>query len=143
MRRNLRVTYAAMAWILVGAVVAQFFFAGIGIFAGAGFTLHALVGASIVFFLPLLMLPLGLVARLPRRLTLLTTSVPALVILQSLLLAPYRGVGDQSLRLFSALHPVNAILILWVAVTIVEKVRSLSAAEPGPVQPATGELPQA
>jgi hypothetical protein len=132
-----------MALVLVAAVVVQFFFAGLGIFTPAGFDLHVDVGATIVFFLALAMIVVGLLARLPRRLIWLTAAVPALVIVQSLLLFPYHISGTGWLRVISALHPVNALAILWVAVELaltVKRSQPLVHAEPTR-QPLESTLP--
>jgi hypothetical protein len=122
-----RTAYAWMAIVLVAAVVVQFFFAGLGIFTPAGFDLHVDVGATIVGLLPLVMIVVGVIAKLPGRLLWITGGVTLLVAVQSLLLFPYHISGTGWLRIISALHPVNALVIMWLSLHIATRARQLQA----------------
>ncbi|HEY8291145.1 MAG TPA: DUF6220 domain-containing protein [Thermomicrobiales bacterium] len=98
--------HMGLAWIVLAAVVAQFFFAGLGLFTTAGFGAHRLIG-SLTVPVSLVLLLLALAGRLGRLRIGLSAALFGLTLVQSLLI---RGPG-----LVAALHPVNAIAILYVA----------------------------
>lgn len=109
--RTMRWTYMVVAWIVLVAVIVQFFLAGLGVFAGArNFELHRSLG----FSLPLFML-LGLLAafgaRLPWKTIGLTTLLPVLVILQSVFI----GLWQSGATSVAALHVVNGLAIFSLA----------------------------
>ena len=88
--------------------------AGAGILV-AGFWLgyHAAFGYFIIL-LPLLLLPLGLLARLPRSLNWLSGLLAVLALIQPMLLwGKHLG-----LPLLAALHPVNALLLFALVPTM-------------------------
>ncbi len=102
--------------------------AGLGIFSNAGFFFwHTTVNASVAFFLPLLVILVGWVGRVPVRLRWLTSALPALVLVQSLLLFPYHMNARGVWRAISGLHVMNALFIYWVALQLVERNRAWSA----------------
>ena len=100
--------YLALAWLFVGCVAVQVFLAGMATFVDAArWTWHT--GFVHAFeFLPLLMLPVAFLARTPAALRWLTGALFALIWLQYLT-ANIGGIAG-------AFHPVNALLIFWVAV---------------------------
>ncbi|HKW19874.1 MAG TPA: DUF6220 domain-containing protein [Ktedonobacterales bacterium] len=109
--RAMRWTYMVIAWIVLVAVIVQFFLAGLGVFAGvSNFQMHRSLGYS----LPLLML-LGLLAafaaRLPWKVIGLTALLPALVILQSVFI----GLWQPGTNSIAALHVVNGLAIFSLA----------------------------
>ena len=107
LRRWFRRGYICVAILFVLCVIFQVFMAGAGILV-AGFWLgyHAAFGYFIIF-LPLLLLPLGLLARLPRSLNWLSGLLAVLALIQPMLLwGKHLG-----LPLLAALHPVNALLL--------------------------------
>jgi len=57
--------------------------------------------------------------------------VPALTVLQALLLFPYHMNAQGVLRAISALHVLNALLIFWVAFQLVERTRLYMASPVG------------
>jgi hypothetical protein len=126
-----RRVYVIGTGLTVAAVAVQVFLAGLGIFTTSGFFLHANIGSAIVFFLPLLLVLAGWFGRVPGRLLWLTAALPGLVIVQSLLLAPYHIQGAGAWRAISALHVVNALFIFWVSIQVLERSRALSP-QPGP-----------
>jgi Family of unknown function (DUF6220) len=122
-------TFVVGTWLVLAAVLVQMLLAGFGIFADAGFLVwHATASAGVVFLLPLLLLLLGWWGRVPGHIIRLAAAVPALVIVQSLLLAPYHMNAQGVLRAVSGLHVLNAILIFWVALQVVERARTWSPA---------------
>lgn len=106
MRNILSRMHAGLAWIILAAVVAQFFFAGLGLFGAADFGAHRLTG-SLIVPASLILFLLALAGRLGGAAIGLSALLFGLTLVQSLLV---RGPS-----LVAALHPVNAIAILYVA----------------------------
>ena len=103
-----RRSYLVLAWVFAGCVAVQVFFAGMATFVDAarwawhrGF-IHAFE------FLPLLMLPAAFLARAPAAMRWLTGALFALIWMQYLT-ANIGGIA-------AAFHPVNALVISWIAV---------------------------
>jgi uncharacterized protein DUF6220 len=116
-----RRAYAGGTWVLAAAVVAQFLLAGLGIFADAEFLAwHATVGAAVIFGLSLLLVLIGWLGGMPGRKLWLTAGIAGLVIVQSLLLSPYRMNATGVLRAVAGLHVVNGLVIFWVALRLLE-----------------------
>jgi hypothetical protein len=104
-------TYVVSAWIILAAVIVQFFLAGMGVFVDARtFHLHAYLGYSL-FFVMLIVLLIAFAARLPWRAIGLSALLPALVLLQSILIE----IGRGGLPAVAALHPVNGLAIFSLA----------------------------
>jgi hypothetical protein len=123
-REIARQAYAIGIWLLLASVLIQVMLAGLGIFANAAFFFwHVNVNGAVVFFLPLVLVGIGWYGRVPRRMLLLTAAISGLVIVQSLLLIPYRMQAPGLLRAVAGLHAVNALFIFWVAVRLLERVR--------------------
>ncbi len=130
MRKLARRAFVAGAWLVLASVLLQLLLAGLGVFADAGFFFwHASVNAVVVGCLPLLLVPVGWLARAPRHTLWLSAAVPGLTALQSLLLLPYHMNAQGVLRAISGLHVLNAILIFWVALQLVERARDWSVGE--------------
>jgi hypothetical protein len=122
-----RRVFVVGVWLVVASVLLQFLLAGLGIFANPALLVwHATVNGSVVALLPLLLVGVGLAGRVPARTLWLTAAVPGLVIVQSLLLLPYRLDLPAPLRAIAGLHVLNALLIFWVALGLLEKARSLA-----------------
>jgi hypothetical protein len=103
----MRWTYVVFAWLILAAVVVQFFLAGLGVFGGTGgFQAHIALGYSLLFVM-LIGLLLAFAARLPWRTIGLTALLPVLVFLQSVFISVWHaGLPDVA-----ALHVVNALAI--------------------------------
>jgi hypothetical protein len=103
--------YVVYTWIILVAVIVQFFLAGMGVFAGASnFQVHAMVGYSI-FFVMLIGLLVALIARLPLRIIGLVALLPVLVLLQSVFIEFWH----TGLAVLAALHVVNGLAIFSLA----------------------------
>jgi hypothetical protein len=123
-RRRARQVFEIGIYVVVAAVVLQFFLAGMGIFvSGEFFFLHATAGALVIGIGPLLLAGIGWYGGVDRRTVLIAASFFLLVVLQSLLMAPYHMGAQGPLRAISALHVVNAIFIFWVALQLLDRVR--------------------
>jgi hypothetical protein len=94
--------------VMLIAVIAEFFFAGMGVFHVASFALHKATGEFITYASFLLLL-LSLVGRLTRTRILLSALLVVLMIIQSLLV-------HVPMPIVSALHPVNGLAIIGVIV---------------------------
>jgi hypothetical protein len=127
-----RRVYVAGIYVLGVAVVLQFLFAGLGIFFDYGFvqTWHAMVGALVIGLLPLVLIPIGKLGGVGGRTLWLTASVFGLVVVQSLLLFPFHMEATGVLRAVSGLHVVNALLIAWVVLRLVQTASRLTADRP-------------
>jgi len=120
--------FSVGTWLVLASVLVQLLLGGLGVFADSGFFFwHAIVNAGVVFLLPLLLILLGWLGRIPGRLRWLAAAVPGLTLVQSLLLAPYHMNAQGVLRAVSGLHVLNAVLIFWVALQLVEQTRAWSA----------------
>jgi len=100
--------HRGIARVLLGCLTLQLFFAGLGIFTSVGFLPHAIMGSVIIassFSLPLIAWRGRLGAALTRRSWLLA----ALMVLQGLLIDAARVS-----TIITALHPVNAMLLVLV-----------------------------
>jgi hypothetical protein len=93
---------------LLGGITLQIFFAGLGIFTTVGFLPHAILGSLVIagsFALPLV----AWRGHLDRSIQRLSWLLAGLMILQGLLIDAGRLVPA-----ISALHPVNAMLLVLV-----------------------------
>jgi uncharacterized protein DUF6220 len=110
MRSIARNIYAVVAALFVAGLVIQVFLAGLGVFSGpTSFATHRDVGYALSA-VPIVLLVLGFLGGLGRRLALLSLIVFGLFILQSVFVAM-----RASAPAVAALHPVNGFLILLLA----------------------------
>ena len=113
MRPIARTVHAVVAWLLVAALVVQVWLAGRGVFESPGvFATHRDVGYTISIF-PIVLLVLGFLGGMGRRVAIMAAVIFGLVILQSVFV-----VMRTSSPAVAALHPVNGFLILLVAVIL-------------------------
>ena len=141
--RVMRSTWTVLTWIFLVAIPVQFYLAGLGAFhafKSDPWNAHAAWG-TLMGLLALLMLLVALAARLPRRLLGFTALLFVLMVIQFIL----GGLGDSA-KGVAALHPVNALLIIGVAIMLVFRSRIYSpvarfrpseqaAVEPAPASP--------
>src|SRR5436309_3264945 len=112
MRATAGRVFAVGTWVVMAAVIVQFLLAGLGVFSDAGFLFwHAAVNSLVVGLLPLLLVLVGWLGRVPGRVLRLAAAIFGLTVVQSLLLVPYHMNAAGVLRAISSLHVVNAILI--------------------------------
>ena len=118
MRPIARNAYVVLAWLFVAGLVTQVFLAGLGVFSNAtSFATHRDFGYMLEIF-PVLLLLVGLVAGLGRRMALIAVGIFGLFILQSVFVAL-----RSSAPSLAALHPVNGFLILLVALYVARAAR--------------------
>jgi Family of unknown function (DUF6220) len=103
----MRWMYAVLAWLTLGAVIVQFFLAGLGVFAGfSNFEAHQMLGYTLLFVM-LLDFFVALAARLPWRLIGLAALLPVLVLLQSI----FVELWHDGATTVAALHVINGLAI--------------------------------
>ena len=119
-RRVPLVIYTALAVVFLLSVVVQVFLAGAGIFASASWLgSHGIFG-HVLPVIPLLMVILGLVGRLPRPINWLTVLLLVLVYIQPWFIYLSRSAG---IPLLGALHPVNALTIFALSLYLLYRTR--------------------
>lgn len=110
MRSILRNAYVVVAAVLAAGGLVQVFLAGLGVFGGAAnFATHRDVGYTLSL-LPLVLILLALVARMPRHFAGLALVLGLQMVAQSLFVALR---ADQPA--IAALHPVNGFLLIALA----------------------------
>jgi hypothetical protein len=113
MRSIARSVHLAVAWLFVSGLIVQVFLAGLGVFRGpSSFTTHRDFG-YLLGLLPLILLIVGLGARLGRRPAILAAGIFGLFIVQSVFVA-FRSTAPE----VAALHPVNGFLIVFLAIVL-------------------------
>ena len=113
MRSVARTAHLVVALLLVAGLVAQIFLAGLGVFRSPeSFLTHRDFGYMLEL-LPVLLLVLGLIARLGRRMALLAAGIFGLFLLQSVFVG-LRETAPEA----AALHPVNGFLITLLAIVL-------------------------
>lgn len=109
MRKAITAVYLGLAWVILAAVGAQFFFAGLGLFGASDLRAHRMTG-SLIIPASLILLILAAAGRLGGARIGLSVALLGLTIVQSLL--------TRGPSLIAALHPVNAVVILFVALNL-------------------------
>jgi hypothetical protein len=113
MRSIARAIYLVVAWVFVAALTGQVFLAGLGVFdSPTAFATHRDVGYTLSI-VPILLLIIGLVAGLGRRMAILAAVIFGLFMLQSVFVA----MRDSS-PMIAALHPLNGFLITLLAIVV-------------------------
>jgi hypothetical protein len=125
--RGARSAWAILVWLVLVMLPIQFYLAGYGAFSFTHGTTtahdndwgaHAAFG-TIIGLVILLTLIAGLASRLPRQLTGMTVGLFVLFIVQFAL-----GVVGDSASLLAALHPVNALLITGLTMSLALRARA-------------------
>lgn len=111
MRKVLSAIHLGVSLILLAAVIAEFLFAGMGVFHATTFQIHRVTGYSIVYGSMLLLL-ISLIGLLGRARVLLSALLVLLMMIQSLLVHVPQPFVE-------ALHPLNGLVIMGVAATLV------------------------
>jgi mercuric ion transport protein len=113
-----RRVYLWSAYAFLAAVVVQVFFIGLQLFNGAQKELHMGFG-YLVLLLSLVVALTAVLAGLPTRSKRWAGALFGVTLLQVIL----AGLGYSGPNPIAALHPVNALLVFWVAVTVVRDAR--------------------
>jgi hypothetical protein len=108
-----RYLYVALVWIYLAGILFQVFLAGMGLFGSAkDFEPHVGLG-WILHLVPILLLIVAAVGRVGSRLLWWTT---ALLVVQ--FIQPILATLRNDMPLVAAFHPVLALVIFWLTVTI-------------------------
>lgn len=99
--------YLVLAWAFAGCVTVQVFFAGLATFVDSARWAWHTSFVHAFEFLPLLMLPVAFLARVPAAMRWLTGALLILIFMQYFT-ANFGGIP-------AAFHPVNALIIFWAA----------------------------
>jgi hypothetical protein len=116
-----RVLFYGLTVLFLVGVVVQFFLAGLTVFGGTSIESHRVLG-FVLAAAALLLIIFALVGRLPRKTVLLTVLLLGLSILQSVL----ANIGIDEV---AALHPVNALVIAFVAYALMQRSRNYLASK--------------
>jgi hypothetical protein len=116
-----RVLFFGLSVLYLLGVVVQFFLAGLYVFGGSSIESHRVLG-FILAAGALLLLILAVVGRLPRRTAVLTVLLLGLSVLQSVLV-------NVDIDEVAALHPVNALIIAFVAYGLMQRSRAYLASK--------------
>jgi hypothetical protein len=112
MKRVVSGIFAGLSWIIFAVVVAQFFFAGLGIFGASSLQAHRVTG-SLLAPASLVLLVLALIGRLGVARVGMAGLLLILIVVQNLLVP-----GPS---LVAALHPLNAVAILLVSLDLARR----------------------
>jgi hypothetical protein len=125
MLNKARIAYRVAAGLFLVGVLGQVFLAGLGIFAHpANFITHVAMGA-VLHGLSTLMWILAAYSRQPLQTTRLNGVLFGVLTLQGLL--PHlRGV----IPALAALHPVNALVIFWIALILARRAQAFAWLQP-------------
>lgn len=135
MTGKMRWAYWGMIWLFIASVLLQVFLAGMALFAATSFELHGIFGFTAVHLISLLLIPLAWLAKAGRRSVWLSVLLFVVVTVQVSLPGLRAAVP-----LLAALHPVNALLIFWLAVHMVRHADALRRA-PLPARPTAEPAP--
>jgi hypothetical protein len=116
-----RVVFYGLTVLFLLGVVVQFFLAGLTVFGGTSIESHRVLG-FVLAAAALVLIILALAGRLPRKTVLLTILLLGLCILQSVL-------ANIHIDEVSALHPVNALVIAFVAYGLMQRSRNYLASK--------------
>jgi heme A synthase len=125
--RGVRDAWSTLIWIVLFMLPVEFYLAGYGAVSfthGTTTTRNNDWGAhmafgSIIGLVVILVLITGLASRLPRQLTGMTVGLFVLMIVQFVL-----GVAGDSAPVLAALHPVNALLITGLTMSLALRSRA-------------------
>jgi uncharacterized protein DUF6220 len=116
-----RVLFFGLAILYLVGVVVQFFLAGLGVFGASDYGAHRALG-FILGAGSLVMLVVAVAGRLPRVTFLLTVLLVGLNVLQIALV----NIDVDEIK---ALHPVNALVIVFVAYVLTQRSRAYLASK--------------
>lgn len=126
MTNGARTVWSILVWLVLFLLPVQFYLAGYGAFSFSHGTTQThdsdwnahIVFGSLIGLIVILVLISGLLSRLPRQLTGMTVGLFVLMLVQVIL----AGVGDSA-PVLAALHPVNALLITGLTMSLALRAR--------------------
>lgn len=120
---SFRLLYSLSAWLLAGGTLVPIYLVGLSLFKSQDYWLwHKEIGFTLGILVPVLTL-LALFARIPRNLAAMLVLIVVLYFFQ--IITPwFRGSSSWA----AALHPINAIVLIWVSMVHARKVTALTTA---------------
>jgi hypothetical protein len=119
MSKWIRMFYLIVAWLFPVAILVQVFFVGLSLFTSQPYwDAHITLGHTIGI-LPILLVLLGYLGRLPRRTIILTWLALGTYLVQAEVFAAIRA----NVPLFAAFHPVLALLLFALAFVLAFQAR--------------------
>jgi hypothetical protein len=115
-----RHAYLIVAWLFLIGVAVQVFLAGLSIFVGSNWWTAHKTSAHIIEYLPILLIPLALLGRMPRSIVLLSGLLILLFVLQYAFIETAAATG---LSWLAAFHPLNALVIFAVTLAVAQRAR--------------------
>lgn len=132
------IAFATAACAILGGVVLQVFLAGMGAFKLTDWTAHAGFGWLLASAPLFVLLPLAFVARADTRTRWLTVLLTVAAAFQPEL----AGARDTN-PVIAAVHPVNALLIFWLALQIARRaIRGARASGTSTARPVARDAPE-
>lgn len=111
-----RTLFTGLAWLLAAGIATQVFLAGLAIFVDPGWWGVHRSFVHAIEVVVLLLFALSFLARLPASLRWLSAAAFGLIAVQ------YATI-ELGLSALAAMHPVNAMLLFWLAVTLARRAR--------------------
>jgi len=122
--KSTRIIYLIIAWLFPVAILVQVLFVGLSLFTSQSYwDAHISLGHTIGV-LPILLVILGYLGRLPRRMIILTWFALGTYLVQAEVFAAIRADAP----LFAAFHPVLALILFALAVIIALQARMVMRA---------------
>jgi hypothetical protein len=121
----LGIVFAAAAWVYLAGVVIQVFLAGASLFELTDWTVHASLGWGLGSA-PIILLVLALGARIDRRTAWLTAGLTIAALAQ-----PELAAARHDSPVLAAFHPVNALLVFWLAWVVASRATMNARQVPG------------
>src|SRR5258708_3710889 len=128
MRKAITTMHTGLSWVILAAVGAQFFLVGLGLFGATDLRAHRLTG-SLIIPASLILLILALAGRLDGARIGLSAALFLPTLVQCFL--------TRGPSLIAALHPVNAVVILFIALRLARFEMTVGALR-GEINPARG-----
>jgi Family of unknown function (DUF6220) len=111
MKRVLSSIHSGLCIAILIAVIAQFFFAGLGVFGATSFQLHMVTG-ELIWYASVLLVLLALVGGMGRKTIGFSALLFVLMLIQSVIVNIHQP-------FIAALHPVNGLAIMGVTANLV------------------------
>jgi len=112
MRKVARYTYVGVAWVAIAGFLGNIYLAGMAVFVNRSYwDIHTEFGYAVGLIVPIFIL-LSLLAWIPRRLTTWLAALLLYYIFHTIL-----PLLQENLGWIAALHPVSAVLLVWLGLT--------------------------
>lgn len=126
MRKIARYIYIAVAWLAVVGFLATIYLAGMAVFADRSYwEIHKGFGYAVGWIVPIFIV-LGLLSWIPRRLTAWLAAMLLFYVVHTLL-PPLQ----EDLPWIAAIHPVSAVVLVWLGLTHARRAGELLVPRPG------------